>query len=124
MTSSLTPFERNVHVHYYLARAVHLNHTAILKTYHPYILHTTCTNQINFLSTCESLPRVPRTKCDFNILTLDACWANIIRSKEASLGMSLLPLVPNIGPVCKALPAELMVTLGAYQKYSAIGPRD
>jgi len=71
--------------------------------------------------TYNFLPFVPRTKSVVNILASDACRANIIRSKEASLGVALLSLRPNIRPVCKALPAELMITLRAYQNYSAIG---
>jgi hypothetical protein len=70
----------------------------------------------------QSLPRIPCTKRDFNILALDACRSNIIRLKEASLGVSLLTLCPNVRPICKALPAELMVTLRAYQNYSTIEP--
>jgi hypothetical protein len=71
--------------------------------------------------TYQSLPRVPPTKSVFNILASDASRANIIRSEEASLGVALLSLRPDIRPFCKALPAELMVTLRAYQKYSAVG---
>jgi hypothetical protein len=71
--------------------------------------------------TYQSLPRAPRTKSLLNILALDACRANIVRSKEASFGMALLSPRPDIHPVCKALPAELMVTLRAYPEYSAIG---
>jgi hypothetical protein len=86
----------------------------------PYNLHQSIQWYLQHVS---PYPAFPRTKRDFNIFALDACRANIIRSKKASIGVSLLSLRPNIRPIYKALPAELMVTLRAYQKYSANGPR-